>query len=322
MTSHIDAVLYIRKWMMRFFSRSNFHSVKEPIAMSKSQFISDLSVGDVVDSIFVVRRKQLLPFRDRPGNYLALELVDKTGMIPGRVWDEAERVDELIHERDVVKVQGRVETFRQTLQLRINAVTRCSPGEYDLRDLVPHTDKNVEQMLARVRQAAISITDQHLKTLVFAFLDDPQFMDDFKHAPASLRYHHNWLGGLLEHVVSVLDMVEALCATHPEINCDLLITGAILHDIGKLREYTWDPVMDITDEGRLIGHIILSDEMIMERMRHIPDFPTELALRVRHMVLSHHGQGEWGAPKQPMTVEAMALHLIENLNAQMARFIA
>ena len=288
--------------------------------MSKSQYVKDLTFGEAVDSIFVVKSKQLMPFRDRLGNYLALELVDKTGSIQGRIWDEAETFDQVINEKDVVRVKGRVELFKQTRQLRISDVTKCQKGEYDLFDLVMHTDKDIEQMFEKVLRTANTISNPYLQKLVMSFLSDPSFAHDFKIAPASLRFHHNWLGGLLEHVVSVLDIAEIICRTHKGIDRDLLITGAILHDVGKVREYVWDPMIDLTDEGRLLGHVILSDEMITERIRELPSFPKELLLRVRHMVISHHGESEFGAPKRPMTVEAMALHLIENLDAQLARF--
>lgn len=290
--------------------------------MAKSQYVRDLALGDSVDSIFVVKSKQLMPFRDRPGNYLAIELIDKTGSIQGRIWDDAEMFDQAIQEKEVVRVRGKVEVFRQVRQLRITDIAKCQRGEYDLFDLVMHTDKDIDWMFERVMRAASSISNPHLQRLVFSFLNDERIAHDFKLAPASLRFHHNWLGGLLEHVVSVLDIAEVICRTHTGVDRDLLITGAILHDIGKLREYVWDPMIDMTDEGRLLGHIILSDEMVTERMRGIPAFPKELALRIRHMIISHHGDMEYGAPKRPMTVEAMALHLIENLNAQLARFTA
>lgn len=290
--------------------------------MAKSQYVRDLTLGDTVDSIFVVKSKQLMPFRDRPGNYLVLELVDKTGSIQGRIWDDAEQFDQMIHEKDVMRIKGRVEVFKQARQLRISDATRCSKGEYDLLDLVSHTDKDIDWMFERVLRAANAISNPHLQRLVLSFLNDERFAHDFKLAPASLRFHHNWLGGLLEHVVSVLEIVDIICRTHQGIDRDLLITGAILHDIGKVREYVWDPMIELTDEGRLLGHVILSDEMVTERLRAMPTFPKELSLRVRHMVISHHGEGEYGAPRQPMTIEAMALHLIENLNAQLARFIS
>ncbi|MFA4028863.1 MAG: hypothetical protein GDYSWBUE_001245 [Candidatus Fervidibacterota bacterium] len=290
--------------------------------MAKSQYVRDLLLGEPVDSIFVVKSKQLMPFRDRPGNYLALELVDKTGSIQGRIWDDAELFDQAIHERDVVRVKGKVEVFRQVRQLRITDIAKCQKSDYDLFDLVMHTDKDIDWMFESIMRAANSISNQHLRRLVLSFLNDERITRDLKLAPASLRFHHNWLGGLLEHITSVLEIVEIICRTHPGVDRDLLITGAILHDIGKLREYVWDPMIDLTDEGKLLGHIILSDEMITERMKEMPAFPKELALRIRHMIISHHGDAEYGAPKRPMTVEAMALHLIENLDAQLARFIA
>lgn len=288
--------------------------------MAKGQYLSDLRVGDYVDTIAIVKSKRRIPYRNRPGYYLALLLKDKSGAVDGRVWDDAERVDHEINERDVVRVKGIVELYQQIPQVRIASLEKATEGEYDLADLVPRTEQDVDALWQKVQTAIDSVRNPHLQSLLWSFFDDPDFAEAFKNAPASLYLHHSWVGGLLEHIATVLDLAEAMCQHYPELNRDLLITGVLLHDVGKVKEYAWQADIDRTDEGRLLGHLILGDEMISERIKQIPDFPSELAMRVRHMVISHHGTGEWGSPRPPMTLEAAALHFLEFADAQLRKF--
>jgi len=288
--------------------------------MAKAQYLADLRVGDYVDTIAVVKSKRLIPYRTRPGYYLVLILKDRTGAIEGRVWDDAERIDREIGDRKVVRVRGIVELYQQVPQVRIVSVEPAAEGEYDWTDLVPRTERDVAAMWQRVRDAIDSVGNPYLQRLLREFFDDPEFADAFQNAPASLYLHHSWVGGLLEHICTVLDLAEALCHHYPELDRDLLITGVLLHDIGKVREYTWQVDIDRTDEGRLLGHLLLGDEMVAERIKRIPNFPDELAMRVRRMLISHHGTGEWGSPRPPMTLEAAALHFLEFADAQLRKF--
>ena len=288
--------------------------------MPKAQYLADLRVGDYVDTIVVVKSKRRIPYRNRPGYYLAFLLKDKTGAVDARVWEDAERIDHEISERDVVRVRGIVELYQQLPQVRIASIEKVGEGEYDWADLVPRTERDVEAMWQRVKEAIESVRNPHLNSLLRSFFDDPEFVEAFKNAPASLYLHHNWVGGLIEHICSVLDLAEAICQHYPELDRDLLITGVLLHDVGKVREYSWQADIDRTDEGRLLGHLILGDEMVAEKIKQIPNFPAELAMRVRHMLISHHGVGEWGSPRPPMTLEAAALHFIEFADAQLRKF--
>ncbi|MFA0731597.1 MAG: hypothetical protein RJAPGHWK_001912 [Candidatus Fervidibacter sp.] len=288
--------------------------------MAKAQYLADLRVGDYVDTIVVVKSKRLIPYRTRPGYYLVLLLKDRTGAMEGRVWDEAERIDREIGDQKVVRVRGIVELYQQVPQVRIVSVEPAAEGEYDWTDLVPRTERDVTAMWQRVRDAIDSVKNPSLQELLRSFFDDPEFADAFQNAPASLYLHHSWVGGLLEHVCTVLDLAEALCRHYPELDRDLLITGVLLHDVGKVREYTWQVDIDRTDEGRLLGHLVLGDEMLSERLKRLPNFPEELAMRVRHMLISHHGTGEWGSPRPPMTLEAAALHFLEFADAQLRKF--
>ncbi len=288
--------------------------------MPKAQYLADLKVGDYVDTIVVVKSKRRIPYRNRPGYYLAFLLKDRTGAVDARVWEEAERVDHEISERDVVRVRGIVELYQQIPQVRVASIEKVSEGEYDWADLVPRTEQDVEALWQRVKEAIESVQNPYLRSLLLQFFDDPEFVEAFKNAPASLYLHHNWVGGLIEHICSVLDLAETICQHYPELDRDLLVTGVLLHDIGKVREYSWQTDIDRTDEGRLLGHLVLGDEMVAEKIKQIPNFPSELAMRIRHMLISHHGVGEWGSPRPPMTLEAAALHFLEFTDAQLRKF--
>ncbi|MCS7187663.1 MAG: HD domain-containing protein [Armatimonadetes bacterium] len=288
--------------------------------MPKNQYLADLRVGDYVDTIVVVKSKRRIPYRNRPGYYLALLLKDKTGAVEARVWEDAERIDREIAERDVVRVRGIVELYQQLPQVRVASVEKLEEGGYDWAELIPRTEQDVEVLWKRVTDAVESVRNQYLSSLLRSFFNDQGFVEAFKNAPASLHLHHNWVGGLIEHICTVLDLAETICQHYPELDRDLLITGVLLHDVGKVREYSWQADIDRTDEGRLLGHLVLGDEMVAEKIKQIPNFPPELAMRVRHMLISHHGVGEWGSPRPPMTLEAAALHFIEFTDAQLRKF--
>lgn len=293
----------------------------EPKHRLKGAFVTDLRPGERTTAFFLVRRKQLEPFRDRSkGEFLTLILADRTGHILARVWEGAPELAETFAEGEIVKVAGDLEEYLGRTQLIIQKLRRANEDEYDWADFLPATEKSVEAMLAVVDAAVDSIGQPQLRALAQRFYTDPAFRAQLTRAPAARRVHHAYLGGLLEHLTEVLALADAVLALYPDLNGDLLRAGALLHDVGKLREYTWEPDIDYTDEGRLLGHVVMSDEMVAEAVGQIPDFPAELALRLRHMLLSHHGRYEWGSPRRPQTLEALALHHIENLSAQMGRF--
>ena len=293
----------------------------EPRHPQKGYFISDLRVGERVVGYFVDKHKQLEPFRDRSkGEFLTLVLSDRTGDVLARVWDDAPALAETFAEGDVIKVAGDVEEYLGRTQLIVNKLRRAEEGEYDLADFLPATEKDVDAMLAAVQAQVRRIENPHLAALVRLFYDDAQFTARLAQAPAARRVHHAYLGGLLEHISEILTLCDTVLALYPAIDGDLLRAGALLHDVGKLREFSWDREIDYTDEGRLVGHVVLGDEAVSRALAQLPDFPAELALRVRHMLLSHHGRYEWGSPRRPATLEAIALHHVEDLSAQVNRF--
>jgi 3'-5' exoribonuclease len=293
----------------------------EPSANNKGVYVSDLRPGERVTGYFLVRQKQLEPFRDRTkGEFLTLVLSDRTGQVVARVWEGATAMAETFAADDFVKVAGDVEEYQGRTQLIVQRLRPAQPNEIDLADYVPSTQRDTAAMLATVRATVDSIRDPHLSALVHHFYDDPGFVTLLQQAPASRRLHHAYLGGWLEHLTQLLALSETVLSLHPELHGDLLRSGALLLSPGKLSEHTWARDIDLTDAGRLLGQTVLGDEAVTAALAQLPDFPSELALRVRHMLASHRGRYEWGAARPPMTLEAIALHQIDNLNAQVSRF--
>ena len=287
----------------------------------KKQFTRDLMPGDRVWSFFLGKHKQLEHFRDRPrGQFLTLSLADRTGHILARVWEGATELADTFEQGDVVKVMGEVEEYQDRSQVIVEKLRRAKEDEYDLGDFLPRTARDVDEMLATVRATIDSVENPHLRALLERFFADEAFAADFCRAPAARRIHHAYLGGLLEHVTEVIALCHAVLELYPQLDRDLLMAGAILHDVGKVAEFAYQTDIDYSDEGRLLGHVVLSDRLINQRLAELPDFPNELALRLGHMVLSHHGRHDWGSPRRPKTLEACALHYIDNLSAQVNRF--
>lgn len=283
------------------------------------QLVSELEPGEEVKSVFLVTRKELRKTK-AGAPYLALELTDKSGKVEARVWDNALRYRDAFSERDYVAVSGRVERYRDQVQVVISSLRRCGDEEVDVSDFLRVVETDRVELEGELRQAVDEIRDFHLKSLLLNFLNDPEFMRLFTWAPAAKNYHHPYLGGLLEHTANTVRICRMVSELYPEVDRDLLVAAAILHDIGKIHELEYDRAIDYTDAGRFLGHLLLSDQMIRERIASMPGFPEELAMRLRHAVLSHHGELEWGSPKRPKTLEAILLHHVDNLDAKVNSF--
>jgi 3'-5' exoribonuclease len=287
----------------------------------KGPFVADLQPGERITGFYLVRHKQLEPFRDRTrGEFLTLVLADRTGQVLARVWEGAAELAEQFSEGDIVKVQGDVEEYMGRTQVIVQRLRPAVAAECNLADFQRTSPRSIEEMLAALRSAIERITDPHLTALVRHFFEDQAFLRLFSQAPAARKVHHAYLGGLLEHTCECVTVCEAVAALYPAVDADLLLAGALLRDVGKTVEYSWTVDLDYTDEGRLVGHVVLGDEMVSRAIAGMPDFPPELALRLRHMLVSHHGRYEWGAPRRPATLEAIALHQVEELTAQISRF--
>jgi 3'-5' exoribonuclease len=285
--------------------------------------MKDIYVADVgkfenqaVTAFFAVRTKQLRSRKDG-GQYMAVTLGDRTGQIESRMWENFAEAAPGFETGDVVKVRGEVCRFNDRLQLNLEKLRRATADEFELSDYVPQTTKNVDELWSSLVRTVDSFTDPWLQKLVRAFLDDPLMATAFREAPAAKSLHHAWIGGLLEHVVSLLGICDLAAHHYPEINRDLLLTGAILHDIGKLEELRWGTTFDYTLEGQLVGHITLGVVMIEKKLAALPGFPPQLRILVEHMVLSHHGRLEFGSPKLPMIPEALLFHYLDDLDAKM-----
>jgi 3'-5' exoribonuclease len=284
----------------------------------KDIFIADLAKfeNQPVTAYFTASMKSLRDKKDG-GKYLALILKDRTGEMEARMWDNAAEASPEFEQGDVVKLKALVCRYQERLQMKVERIRAALDGEYDPVDFLPATTKDVSALWAELNGYVNSFSDPHLKALLRAFLDDPQIAAAFREAPAAKAMHHAWLGGLLEHVVSLMAVCELAAKHYPEIHRDLLLTGALLHDVGKLHELVWKKSFDYTIEGQLLGHITIGYGMIEKKLAALPDFPPRLRFLVEHMVLSHHGRYEFGSPKLPMIPEAILLHYLDDLDAKM-----
>lgn len=287
---------------------------------SQGQRVAYLQKGQTVRSVFMAKSKQLLDFQSKSGRYLTFALLDKTGEIKAIVWDDGEGVYSSFEDGDVVYIEGNVGEYKGTPQIIVETLRKCNRGDYDLSLFLPHTKKDTNALFQELRGKAQAFTNVYLRELILEFLDDPEFAAAYTQAPAAKSIHHAVIGGLIEHTVNVAALCEVIHKLYSEIDRELLLSGAILHDIGKIVEYTYDGPFDLSDEGKLIGHVIIGERMVAEAIRGITGFPRVLALKLRHMILSHHGKLEWGSPKRPKTLEACALHLADYADASVAQF--
>jgi 3'-5' exoribonuclease len=262
-------------------------------------------------SSFQVRDKK------QGGQYIALTLSDKTGSFEGRMWDDIEEALASCSEGCYVKVQGDVSKYQGKFQITLKKMRLAAESEIDAADYQASTKFDVEEMWAELRGYVAAFRNEDLKRLVFSFLDDEKIGPAFKIAPAAKRLHHAWLGGLLEHVLTLVRVCVATVPFYPEVDPDLLVTGAILHDVGKVRELAWKSSFSYTLEGQMIGHISIAQGMLREKVQSLAPFPEKLMVLVEHMILSHHGKYEFGSPKLPMTPEAILLSALDDLEAKM-----
>ena len=278
--------------------------------------IKDLTLGQNFTEFYLVKSKKKSTTRNDK-LYLDLELQDKTGIIKAKVWDEAEKVDQECARGDVVKIQAEVEQYRDVLQLKIKRLRRAGPEETDLAELLPASDKDASALLQDLRALIATIKNPHLQNLLELFFADQKFVAKLSVSAAARNVHHSFRGGLLEHVHAMTRIAAFLVETiYPGLDRDLVIAGAILHDAGKIDELNSEREISYTREGFLQGHIHLGLMMIHEKALTLPEFPPELLLHLEHIVLSHHGEREWGSPVLPATPEAMLIHHVDNLDAK------
>ncbi len=284
----------------------------------KDFYVADASrkENQQIVGYFAVTAKQVR-VKKEGGEYLALTLGDKTGQFDARMWENFNDCVPTFKAGDVVKVQALVCRFAEKLQLKIDKLRVAAPAEFTLGDFVPATEKNVDELWAQLNNTISTFTDKHLLLLARSFVDDPALGAALREAPAAKSMHHAFIGGMLEHVVSMLGLCDAVAKHYPQVHRDLLLTGALLHDIGKLTELSWGTSFDYTLEGQMLGHITIGIGQIDRKIAEIEGFPPQLRILVEHLVLSHHGKYEFGSPKLPMIPEAVLLHYIDDMDAKM-----
>jgi 3'-5' exoribonuclease len=283
----------------------------------KNPFVADLNTEQTITTFFLVHARELRNTREGKA-YLRLELGDRSGTVEARMWDQFENAAKEVARDDIVKVQARVELYRNRPQLAILQVRVARPEEIDLADYLPHTKEDIGQLWSQVQDYCNAIGDPWLRKLVTTILSDSHTAECYKRAPAAKTMHHAYIGGLLEHVVSLCGLAKQAAAHYPELNLDLLLTAALLHDVGKLEELCYDRSIGYTVEGQLLGHIVMELETVTRAMDAIEGFPGKLKTIVQHLLISHHGQYEFGSPKLPMIREALVFHYLDDLDSKMA----
>lgn len=280
-------------------------------------YIKDLRGGETIRSIYMCRGKRSAETRNgKPYDNLILQ--DKTGSLDGKVWDPNSQGIADYEEKDFIEVYGEVIIYNNNLQLNIKQLRKAAEGEYDPADYMPVTDKSIDGMYQELMNYVRHISNEYLRRAVeYYFVKDEAFIKAFKGHSAAKTVHHGFCGGLLEHTLSVVRMCDYFAGAYEILNKDLLIASAICHDIGKVRELSAFPDNDYTDEGQLIGHIVIGSEMLSDAIRSIPGFPEILANEWKHCILAHHGELEFGSPKKPALAEALALNLADNTDAKM-----
>ena len=283
------------------------------------RYIEEFKEDERVVGHYLCKQKNSL--KSRAGKtYLSLKLQDKTGIIDAKVWELSNDIQSF-EENDYIKIDGIIVTFQNDLQMKVSKIRKSQEGEYDPADYVPRTDKDVEQLYTEFLDYIKSVTDKNIKKLLESiFLEDPLISASFKTHSAAKQMHHSYMGGLLEHSVAVARICEFLSGSYEFVNRDLLIAGALLHDVGKVMELSAFPVNDYTDEGELLGHIVMGTELIGKHAAKIEGFPIALEHLLKHMLISHHGVYEFGSPKLPKTVEAFLLHMADDLDAKVKMF--
>ncbi len=283
----------------------------------KPRYISSLAGGDRVEDVFVITEKNLSQKKNGE-NYLSFVFADKTGDMKGVAWDNVDQIGKIADSGDFVRVMGTVSEYRGSLQLSVKELILCQKESVDPADFLPVTQRNRESMFERLKKTVNEcIKDEHIRNLLNAFWQDEDFAQSFKTAPAAKKMHHAYIGGLLEHTLSMTILAKEIAKHYSGVNLDILLAGVILHDIGKTREFAYEYSIDYSDEGKLLTHIVIGCGMVDEKLRQLKDFPQKTAMLIKHMIVSHHGSREFGSPEPPRIIEAVLLNQIDDIDAKM-----
>jgi len=290
----------------------------------RRRFVNQLGEQETVREVFRAREKQLRPNRNG-ALYLQLELSDRSGSVGARMWNATESLYRSFENGDYVLVEGSTQLFQGAMQVIIGRLAKVEPSEVNEDDFTPLAAIDADRLVVRLGEMLRAVANPHLRNLAECFLMDEEFMGKFTRAPAGVKHHHAYCGGLLEHVTNLMEVVTRIAPRYPPIDPDLLLVGAFLHDVGKVNELVFEREFAYSDEGQLIGHLVMAVGMLESKVREAEKLsgepiPTELVLRLKHMIVSHHGEYDFGSPKLPMTVEAVALFCLDNLDAKVAAF--
>jgi 3'-5' exoribonuclease len=284
----------------------------------KEFYISDCARHEnkIITANFVVVSKQIKPKKSGEP-YLALTLGDRSGQLEAKMWDNVEEVLNVFEQDDFLKIKGLVNKYKNRFQLTIHKLRKLGESEIEFSDYLPKTTKNISELWQTLTEFVASFQNPHLKSLVQAFMSDPEIAAAYRNAPAAKTLHHAYIGGLLDHVVSLFRSCDLISRNYPLVNRDLLLTGVFLHDIGKIHELAYNRSFSYTTRGQLLGHMIIELEMLQAKLALVPDFPAELKTLLEHLIISHHGEYEFGSPKLPMFPEALLLHYMDDLDSKM-----
>jgi 3'-5' exoribonuclease len=284
----------------------------------KEFFISDCSHQEnkIITSSFVVASKQVKAKKNGEP-YLALILADRTGQIEAKMWDNVDEFIAIFEQDDFLKVKGLINKYKSRFQLTIHKLRRMEEVDIDFTDYLPKTTKDIGELWRTLTEFVATLENPHLKSLLELFMADAEIAERYRNAPAAKTLHHAYIGGLLDHVVSLFRSCDLMCRNYPQVNRDLLLAGAFLHDIGKIQELTYNRAFSYTTRGQLLGHMIIELEMLQAKLEKLPGFPEELKILLEHMIISHHGQYDFGSPKLPMFPEALMLHYLDDLDSKM-----
>lgn len=291
-----------------------------PSAGNGRQSLREIQVGTRVQESYLVSGKELRTARNGKA-YLKLRVGDREATVDCMIWEEAEALAVTFEVGDVVELQARVTEYAGKPQLEATALRRLDAGEVDPHDFLPHTYRDVDELKDFLRFHVESVYDRDLRSLLESVFGEPAFLERFSRAPAAKQFHHAYLGGLLEHTVGVASLCDHVAQQYGRVNRDLLIAAALLHDIGKVDELTYDCAIDYSNEGRFLGHVILGVTFVSAKAREIPGFSEEKLNHLLHAIVSHHGELEWGSPKRPKTIEALIIHHVDNLDAKVKGFL-
>ncbi|MGH9415447.1 MAG: 3'-5' exoribonuclease YhaM family protein [Terriglobales bacterium] len=288
----------------------------QPAEEIKTSFVSELTPNASVNSAFLVLAKEIKQKKDGEP-YLDLLLGDRTGQIKAVMWDRVAEIQAEFAQDDFIRVRGQVQEFRDKPQLKIDRLRRVEEADIRLADYLPATSQDVEAMWRELQGRIAAMTNPHLQALLRAIFDDPAIAERYRRAPAAKVLHHAYLGGLLEHVTSLARLAELVVRNYTYVDRDLLIAGILLHDLGKIEELNYRRSFSYTTAGQLLGHMVLVLEIMHKKLAELPGFPRPLQTLLEHLIISHHGQYEFGSPKLPMFPEALLLHQLDDMDSKM-----